>query len=112
MSKPLIDLNRTNRPTSPLAAANTEAAEPAQSQPAKGPEITVKAAPVRTKVQPTSPPANDRGSTLGARIPESLHHKIKVFCTANRMEMQQFVQDALVNHLALLEDATNRDQAA
>jgi hypothetical protein len=46
-------------------------------------------------------PANT--STIGARIPARLHKAIKRFCLDNDIEMQQFVQQALTNHLAALQ---------
>lgn len=100
MSKALIDLKRANTPpANPLT-------EPEQVQPTTaGAEL----APANNNFEPPVPaevPQEalvERVSTIGARIPESLHHAIKVYCAAHRVEMQRFVQDALSNHLQLLQ---------
>lgn len=114
MSKPskgLIDLSRANAPTPPVPEAEPQA--PREGA-APIPEATEpKPLRVRTaKADPTPPDpapvvvalaANEPVSTLGARIPASLHKRIKLFCTEREVEMQRFVQDALTAHLAALQ---------
>ena len=96
MSKSLIDLKRANTPpTNPLTEpeqvqATTAVAELTPANSNLEPPATIEV-PQETLVE--------RVSTIGARIPESLHHAIKVYCAANRVEMQKFVQDALSIHL-------------
>ncbi|MGV3616698.1 MAG: hypothetical protein ACO1SV_15330 [Fimbriimonas sp.] len=41
-------------------------------------------------------------STIGARIPKRLHKDVKRFCLEEDIELQDFVQEALTNHLAML----------
>lgn len=111
MSKGLIDLKRANTPPeNPLT--KPEAQTPPISEVPELPAANVNepAAPAVTAVV-TSPQVvtasqTERVSTIGARIPESLHQSIKLFCIANRLEMQMFVQDALTNHLASLQGKT------
>ena len=103
-TKGLIDLSRANAPANPkeVALAETTKEEPEVAN------INAPAAPaVAVVVPPTpvvTPVAVEPVSTIGARIPESLHQNIKLFCIANRIEMQHFVQDALTEHLNRLQN--------
>lgn len=101
-SKGLIDLSRGNKPTDPISEALAETTK-TELQTANANVPTASAVivtPVQTVVapQPVEPV-----STIGARIPESLHQSIKIFCIANKIEMQHFVQDALTLHLERLQ---------
>lgn len=119
--KGLIDLSRANTPRNTVAeGAQADEKQPSlepEAQPVPPPKIEKKTRaantnapkPVPATTPKTTVPAvqpAERQSTLGARIPESLHQAIRVFCIANRMEMQQFVQEALYKHLADLESET------
>lgn len=105
-SKGLIDLSRANKPPqNPLAdkpPVKEKKAAPAKRKEPVANSNEPKSA-VIPPVQEALPMTNERVSTLGARIPETLHQKIKLFCIANRMEMQHFVQIALAEHLAKLQ---------
>ena len=62
------------------------------------------AAAVPTVVSvPTPAPGFEKIVALGTRIPASLHQNIKLYCVANGIEMQQFVQEAITNHLTRLQ---------
>lgn len=115
MSKGLIDLSRANTPPeNPLkstpaiadkpkkevvAPATANSNEPPAQAAVEVSSPVMTSAPVPTPAVQTA----ERVSTIGARIPESLHQTIKLFCIANRIEMQVFVQDALTNHLETLQ---------
>ncbi len=38
-------------------------------------------------------------TTLGVRIPKSLHKRLKLFCVEQEMEMQKFVAEAIEQKL-------------
>lgn len=104
MSKALIDLSRANTPPKNPLADNQQATEDISNSPDEATaNINVPAAMTEEKPAPTTI-VNERVSTIGARIPESLHQQIKLFCIANRIEMQHFVQEALTRHLELLKE--------
>ena len=109
MNKSLIDLSRVNKPATPPEEAPA-APKPIRQKTANTNAAKAPAATVVATVPTAQPTTIERVSTIGARIPESLHQKIRLFCIANRIEMQQFVQDGLTNHLQALEQAleTNR----
>ena len=111
MSKGLIDLKRANTPPeNPLTRPEPQAPVISEISEVPAANINEAAAPAVTAVvsnpQVATPSQTERVSTIGARIPESLHQSIKLFCIANRIEMQLFVQDALTNHLASLQGKT------
>ena len=103
MNKGLIDLSRANKPTPPPESPPVEERKPARAaapKVAKPANVNVASAPATiVAARNVSEPL----STIGARIPESLHQSIKVFCITHRVEMQQFVQEALAKHLAELQ---------
>lgn len=109
MNKGLIDLKRASTPpANPLVDVEQSAPNnPSPLQAQNSANTNHEAAPPMAVVPEPSQPQSysERVSTIGARIPESLHHNIKLFCTANRIEMQRFVQDALALHLQRLQDA-------
>jgi len=110
MSKGLIDLTRANKPPENPLTEPVKQGDP--DSPTQESIPVVKAANTNEPQVPmeevlkesTATTLNpvERTSTIGARIPESLHQTIKLFCIANRIEMQHFVQDALSIHLEKL----------
>lgn len=115
MSKGLIDLKRANTPpANPLKPTKEKPTAVVQivsesEQPSvanhNDPVPISTALPARTEEPIPAKAPLERVSTIGARIPESLHQNIKLFCIANRIEMQNFVQTALTDHLKKLQDA-------
>ena len=111
MSKSLIDLTRANAPRPTIAdELPTPVEEPKlEKSPRKKSGALEKQAPSNANSPQSIPLATvsaipdvqERYSTLGARIPDSLHQAIRVHCTTHRVEIQKFVQEALANHLAL-----------
>ena len=102
MSQPIISLDRPNKVAAELPEID---AVPANSEQTIKPR---RAAPAKVKIEPQpellpTPPAYEKIVTIGARIPASLHQSIKLYCVAKSVEMQQFVQDALTNHLSKLQ---------
>lgn len=105
MSKALIDLSRANTPPKNPLADKQPATEAISNNPDEATaNINVPAAMTEKEKLAPKPIVNERVSTIGARIPESLHQQIKLFCIANRIEMQHFVQEALTRHLELLKE--------
>lgn len=129
MSKPLISLDRPNNsaalqslqsPDVPLADPampepdSTSRAEKKNSTSSKAGGKPVTQTPrkaVAQQVQPVVAPqpvlsmpepvaSNERIVPLGTRIPAGLHQQIKLYCVANGMDIQRFVQEALSAHLA------------
>lgn len=111
MSKSLIDLTRANAPRSAIAdELQTPVEQPKpEKPPRKKGDAVEKKTPSNANLPQsiplatvsTIPDVQERYSTLGARIPDSLHQAIRVHCTTHRVEIQKFVQEALANHLAL-----------
>ena len=102
MSKALIDLTRANKPTPPVEQiADDQAPTANNNEPAAAPIVAEPIAP------PVPAATVEPVSTIGARIPQSLHQSIKLFCITHRLEMQQFVQDACEKHLADLQKANS-----
>lgn len=100
MSKGLIDLTRANQPpANPL----TESTSPAETILAPEPANSNTEPQAVASVDTRAGHLSERVSTIGARIPESLHQAIKLFCIANRIEMQHFVQEGLSLHLERLQ---------
>lgn len=112
MSKPLIDLTRATKPAievpSPEEPASLETAPQPQG---KASEATPVAANVNNSqsetfivapnpVATTATPAEERVSTLGVRIPVSLHQSIRIHCLTHNVEIQEFARLALGEYLA------------
>jgi hypothetical protein len=103
MSKGLIDLKRANTPPeNPLINKGDLSETKADTTPTVAPTPPIQTLPKQTVISSQT----ERVSTIGARIPESLHQTIKVFCITNRIEMQNFVQEALTTHLSTLQGKT------
>ena len=119
MSKPnkgLIDLSRASKPALPtadvVATAPQDAASPMRdapdpANPASASKEETKAPrgrePRSTVATPAPTSVAEPVSTLGARIPASLHKRVRLFCAEHDVEMQHFVQDALTRHLERLQ---------
>ena len=80
MSKPAIDFTKPNKPvegTTPEPVANTNA--------------------------PTAPAATvivqDPMTLISSRIPAQLHHRMKMFCVARRIDMKDFIAAAISQKL-------------
>lgn len=112
MSKALIDLSRANKPVNPLTS--TPANQSTSPEVAQDKPTVPVAAPIDNPSEPkqprpraaakTTPAASgpEEISTIGARIPKRLHKDVKRFCLEEDIELQDFVQEALTNHLAML----------
>jgi hypothetical protein len=109
MNKGLIDLKRASTPpANPLVTADTLPEPETRAQAAEIANLNQEEAPslaIVTEIQPVPAPQVERISTIGARIPETLHQNIKLFCIGNRIEMQHFVQEALSLHLERLQES-------
>ena len=47
-------------------------------------------------------------STLGVRIPKSLHKRLKLFCVEHDLEIQKFVAEAIEDKLSEQEQKTSK----
>ena len=98
MNKGLIDLSRANPPATTLPEPAPEKAKPPSVSASSNLDLA-KPVPTVVPTERTSEPV----STIAARIPESLHQAVRMYCTANRIEVQRFVEDALTACLARLQ---------
>ncbi len=82
MNKPAIDFSKPNKTAEPLTV-----------EPAAVANTNARSAP------PAAVIAQDPMTLISSRIPAQLHHRMKMFCVANRIDMKDFVAAAITEKL-------------